>query len=44
VDRSPSTSHQSAYVGWIESAKKEETRRRRVSEAVAMLREGRKHH
>jgi hypothetical protein len=35
-------SHQSAYVQWIESAKKDETRQRRVPEAVAMLRGGRR--
>jgi Bacteriocin-protection, YdeI or OmpD-Associated/Domain of unknown function (DUF1905) len=37
-----SYSHKSAYVQWIESAKKEDTRRRRVEEAVTMIREGRK--
>jgi uncharacterized protein YdeI (YjbR/CyaY-like superfamily) len=37
-----SYSHKSAYVLWIESAKKDETRRRRPSEAVGMLKEGRK--
>jgi len=37
-----SYSHKSAYVLWIESAKKDETRRRWISEAVRMLREGRK--
>jgi hypothetical protein len=36
-----STSHKKAYVAWIESAKKAETRERRVAEAVTMLREGR---
>jgi hypothetical protein len=37
-----SYSHKSAYVLWIESAKKDETRQRRIPEAVRMLREGRK--
>ncbi len=34
-------SHRKAYVVWIESAKKPETRERRVTQAVEMLREGR---
>ncbi|MGV8967499.1 MAG: YdeI/OmpD-associated family protein [Cellulomonas sp.] len=37
-----SVSHQSAYVLWIEAAKKDETRQRRVGEAVEMLRAGRR--
>jgi hypothetical protein len=37
-----SFSHQSAYVLWIEAAKKDETRQRRVGEAVEMLRSGRR--
>jgi hypothetical protein len=37
-----SYSHKSAYVLWIESAKKVETRQRRIPEAVRMLKEGRK--
>jgi hypothetical protein len=37
-----SYSHKSAYVLWIESAKKDETRQRRIPEAVRMLKEGRK--
>jgi hypothetical protein len=37
-----SYTHQRWYVLWIESAKKAETRERRVVKAVAMLREGRK--
>jgi hypothetical protein len=37
-----SYSHKSSYVLWIESAKKDETRQRRIVEAVRMLREGRK--
>lgn len=37
-----SYSHKSAYVLWIESAKKSETRERRITEAIRMLREGRK--
>jgi hypothetical protein len=35
-------SHQKAYVTWLESAKRPETRERRVREAVAMLREQRR--
>ena len=37
-----SHSHKSAYVLWIESAKKAETRERRIPEAIKMLEEGRK--
>ncbi|MDQ5840210.1 MAG: YdeI/OmpD-associated family protein [Chloroflexota bacterium] len=37
-----SHSHKSAYVVWIESARKAETRERRILEAVRMLKEGRK--
>ena len=37
-----SYSHKSAYVLWIDSAKKDETRQRRIPEAVGMLKEGRK--
>jgi hypothetical protein len=37
-----SYSHKSAYVLWIESAKKDETRQRRIPEAVRMLKEGRR--
>jgi murein tripeptide amidase MpaA len=33
--------HRNEYVRWIESAKRPETRQRRVSEAVTALREGR---
>ncbi|MFL6074850.1 MAG: YdeI/OmpD-associated family protein [Mycobacteriales bacterium] len=36
-----SYSHRLTYVTWIESAKKAETRQRRVAQAVEMLREGR---
>lgn len=36
-----SYTHQRAYVMWIEEAKRAETRRRRVSQAIEMLREGR---
>ncbi|PZS15005.1 MAG: hypothetical protein DLM57_13515 [Pseudonocardiales bacterium] len=36
-----SYSHQRWYVSWIESAKRAETRQRRLTEAVRMLREGR---
>jgi hypothetical protein len=37
-----SYSHKSAYVLWIESAKKDETRARRIPEALRMLKERRK--
>lgn len=37
-----SYSHKSSYVLWVESAKKDETRQRRIPEAVRMLKEGRK--
>ena len=37
-----SYSHKSAYVLWVDSAKKDETRRRRIPAAVRMLKEGRK--
>jgi hypothetical protein len=37
-----SFSHQRAYTDWVASAKKAETRSRRVEQAVAMLAEGRK--
>ena len=40
--QSLSYSHKSAYVLWIESAKKDETRQRRIPEAIMMLKEGRK--
>jgi len=40
--QSLSYSHKSAYVLWIESAKKDETRQRRIPEAIRMLQEGRK--
>lgn len=35
-------SHKKAYVTWVESAKKDETRRGRVTRTVTMLREGKK--
>jgi hypothetical protein len=35
-------SHQKEYVDWIESAKKEETRQRRIEKAVTLLAEGQK--
>ena len=35
-------SYQRLYIGWIISAKKEETRQRRLAEAVALLAENRK--
>ena len=37
-----SYSHKSAYVLWIESAKKAETRERRIPDAIKMLKQGRK--
>jgi hypothetical protein len=37
-----SYSHRRAYVDWITSAKKPETRERRIGQAVEMLHEGRK--
>jgi hypothetical protein len=40
--QSLSYSHKSAYVLWIESAKKDETRQRRLPEAIRMLKEGRR--
>lgn len=35
-------SYQRQYIGWIDSAKKEETRQRRLREAIGMLRVGKK--
>src|SRR3982751_82670 len=35
-------SHRRQYVGWIEDAKKEETRRKRLAEAVGLLAQGKK--
>jgi uncharacterized protein YdeI (YjbR/CyaY-like superfamily) len=35
-----SYSHRKDYVDWIKDAKREETRRRRIKKAVAMIREG----
>jgi uncharacterized protein YdeI (YjbR/CyaY-like superfamily) len=35
-----SFTHRREYVGWIEEAKREETRARRVAKAVEMLRKG----
>lgn len=35
-------SHRRNYVGWIMSAKRDETRRRRLAEAIGLLRAGRK--
>ena len=40
VDRIP-YNHKSAYVRWIESAEKDQTRQRRILEAITMLRAGR---
>jgi Bacteriocin-protection, YdeI or OmpD-Associated/Domain of unknown function (DUF1905) len=39
-----SYTHRKEYVEWVEEAKREETRRRRVEKAVAMLREGKTQH
>jgi hypothetical protein len=38
-----SFTHQREYVEWVTEAKRDETRRRRVEQAVAMLRDGRRH-
>jgi uncharacterized protein YdeI (YjbR/CyaY-like superfamily) len=35
-------SYRRLYVGWIEDAKKEETRRKRLAEAVGLLEQGKK--
>ena len=35
-------SHKRNYVGWIDSAKKEETRQRRLAEAIELLKENKK--
>jgi len=35
-------SHQRRYAGWISSAKRDETRRRRVTEAISLLRENKR--
>lgn len=35
-------SHRKEYARWISEAKREETRQRRVSQALAMLRDGKK--
>ena len=35
-------SYQKQYIGWIQSAKKEETRMRRAKEALALLEKGKK--
>ncbi len=37
-----SYTHRKEYVGWIAEAKRQETRRRRVAKAVAMLRENKR--
>jgi uncharacterized protein YdeI (YjbR/CyaY-like superfamily) len=37
-----SYSHRKEYVDWIIEAKRDETRRRRIEKAVAMLREGKR--
>jgi hypothetical protein len=39
-----SYTHRKEYVVWIEDAKREETRRRRIEKAVVMLREGKTQH
>jgi uncharacterized protein YdeI (YjbR/CyaY-like superfamily) len=36
----PAPSHRRRYVGWIESAKREETKTRRLKEAVRLLTAG----
>jgi hypothetical protein len=38
-----SFTHQREYAEWVAQAKRAETRRRRVEQAVAMLRDGRRH-
>jgi len=38
-----SYTHQREYAEWVAEAKRAETRRRRVEQAVAMLRDGRRH-
>jgi hypothetical protein len=38
-----SHTHQREYAEWVAEAKRAETRRRRVEQAVAMLRDGRRH-
>lgn len=35
-------SHQRRYIGWISDAKREETRRRRIQEAILLLRENKR--
>lgn len=40
--QSLSYTHQKEYVQWIEEAKREETRMRRLQKAISMLREGKK--
>jgi uncharacterized protein YdeI (YjbR/CyaY-like superfamily) len=37
-----SYTHKREYVMWIEEAKKEETRQRRIAKAIEMLKQGRK--
>ena len=38
-----SFTHQREYAGWVAEARREATRRRRVAQAVEMLRDGRRH-
>ena len=38
-----SFTHQREYAEWVAGARREETRRRRVDQAVEMLRDGRRH-
>jgi uncharacterized protein YdeI (YjbR/CyaY-like superfamily) len=38
-----SFTHQREYAQWVAEAKREATRRRRVAQAVQMLRDGRRH-
>ena len=35
-------SYRRAYIGWIDSAKREETKQKRIREAIHLLRSGRK--
>jgi uncharacterized protein YdeI (YjbR/CyaY-like superfamily) len=41
--RRPLLTHRREYVEWVTGAKRPETRRRRVQQAVVMLRDGRPH-
>jgi uncharacterized protein YdeI (YjbR/CyaY-like superfamily) len=37
-----SSSHKRQYLGWITAAKKDETRQRRIKEAIGLLKENKK--